>query len=1027
MHDLFMHGENIKMNDNDENDNYYDGDDNDNENDEIFHRSVRSILDQLVKHFRQNIHSDLEENSPSMIVPSNKSNDHDDDDGNDNNNNRVDDSSGTKSYGDNNELPRELSPIIRYWLDQLWSIAVQQQQQVGTTDTTTTNDNDNDNTAIEVVVLMVVSEWINGYDTSIRSIIFDTNGTNHHRTATANTILVPPFNPGCSSVLKNYELVLSEILFRLLDLVATHDDDDNNSDRNDDNNDNDNSNNNNNNNNITKSGSIVIKSSPSSLIATSSSSSSSSSSSAASPAASSLKRSLSRTINIISTDVTILTAAKNNEDNEDDNNNNNNNNDDNKNKNLRRNVALPTLLKILSDTLTTLDQVCVLLDNNKDTNNDENTSISNDNNGVKTNSLLEYYDCFRRCAVTLLAFDDGSNNNNNNNNNNNEKDDNSATSSLNIISPHHLSPSLSLPISTSTSLMTPASSVNVNKNDNLDIVQRMIKRLQDCRGDSSSKSDDDDNDDDNDDDLCPSYSYLDDNYWDSYSKSYLSTQGWIDPNNTKYISQLVDDIWNKMLSLLLLNRRQVEEVRQSKLLQRKSVLKILGGASPLLRDVRAHFFGRDMHGVEELLTQQQEEETISASSVVIRMGRRVVNNTTKKHTSRSNSNDDPPYQMIPSRIAVAVNALRLLLTPDMILLEHNDYQDDVVDVSSYGYRITREKILEDVFPICASLVDSTNTTYSTLGAAGFLLVTDVLLQSQLKDTTIHDVVDDDRRKILKCNNNDGNNNNNNALLNFMENTLSVLERAFQSSEGHGPVVVTIGRAQSKLFEIMLRQKEKNEDCHDDDRVRRRRRTVTGHWLTRLEKSSYRPTSEEQCLELLLGGILPLLSQHAVDRNNEADAIEVGRMGLAALLPLTTMTTTDGMGELWGDETTRKTQMASMVALINLMFAAHLIMPCHGGKIMSNLLAAAATATPITNGNKNGGWSEEKSPKTPTAASIRSMAVLTAAIALNICGPKFAGELVQSIEEDHEQYQQNILTVVSEVCKLAGDLIVREQI
>ncbi|OEU13638.1 hypothetical protein FRACYDRAFT_241980 [Fragilariopsis cylindrus CCMP1102] len=634
------------------------------------------------------------------------------------------------------------------------------------------------------------------------------------------------------------------------------------------------------------------------------------------------------------------------------------------------------LLKILSDTLTTFDQVCVVLDNNKNINSDENTSINNDNNGVN-NSLLEYYDCFRRCAVTLLAFDDGSNNNNNNN----EKDGNSATSSLNIISPHHLSPSLSLPISTSASLMTPSSSVNVHKNDNLDI-------------------------------------------------SYLSTQGWIDPNNTKYVSQLVDDIWNKMLSLLLLNRRQVEEVRQSKLLQRKSVLKILGGASPLLRDVRAHFFGRDMHGVEELLTQQQQEETVSASSVVIRMGRRVVNTTTKKHTSRSNSNDDPPYQMIPSRIAVAVNALRLLLTPDMTLLEQNDYQDDVVDVSSYGYRIIREKILEDVFPICASLVDSTNTTYSTLGAAGFLLVTDVLLQSQLKDTTIHDVVDDDRRKILKCNNNDGNNNNNNndnALLNFMENTLSVLERAFQSSEGHGPVVVTIGRAQSKLFEIMLRRKEKNEDCHYDDHVRRRRRTVTGHWLTRLEKSSYRPTSEEQCLELLLGGILPLLSQHAIDRNNEADAIEVGRMGLAALLPLTTMTTTDGMGELWGDETTRKTQMASMVALINLMFAAHLIMPCHGGKIMSNLLAAAATATPITNGNKNDGWSEEKSPKTPTAASIRSMAVLTAAIALNICGPKFAGELVQSIEKDHEQYQQNILTVVSEVCKLAGDLTVREQI
>ncbi|OEU13637.1 hypothetical protein FRACYDRAFT_262334 [Fragilariopsis cylindrus CCMP1102] len=188
MHDLFMHGENIKMNDNDENDNDYDGDgdDNDNKNDEIFHRSVRSILDQLVKHFRQNIHSDLEENSPTMIVPSNKNND------DDNNDSRVYESNGSINDGDNNELPRELSPIIRYWLDQLWSIAVQQQQQqqqqVGTTDTTTTTNNkDNDNTAIEVEVIMVVSEWIKGYETSIRSIIFDTNGTNHHRTATANT------------------------------------------------------------------------------------------------------------------------------------------------------------------------------------------------------------------------------------------------------------------------------------------------------------------------------------------------------------------------------------------------------------------------------------------------------------------------------------------------------------------------------------------------------------------------------------------------------------------------------------------------------------------------------------------------------------------------------------------------------------------------------------------------------------------------------------------------------------------------
>jgi len=946
-------GNNDNDNDSGNNDNVIDSD---NDNDSSVHIAVQDVLDQLVKHFRQNIHSDLE--NSFVFRPT----------GNDRLN--IDSSIIDNESFVGPEI--RLSTIVRYWLNQLWSPT--------------------ENYSL-VEILLIVSEWIQGYETSIRPFVFNTT---HH---SAGFTVIPQFDPGCLHILTNYEIMLSEMILKLLACI----DNDMNSDKN--------------NHDSNRNTSL------------------------------SLKRRFSRAVNVLSTDVTLLTSntldgnCRNNEqgvNKKSISNSNSNIKNNNNNNNLRKNIALPTLLKILSNTLTSLHQVCLLFDtktinrisdNNKVTN---NSTFDNANN-----SLPKYYDCLRRCAVTLLAFNYGTNNENGNN-----KDDKSATL-LNVISPHHIAPSLSM----SLSLMTPSS--GTFRNDGLDIVRRMIKHSQEVRRRTYPSGSED-----SDDELRYRYyldgigSYkgdIDDNYWNSNSESYFLTTDWIDPDNTKLISQLVDDIWSRMASLLLNRQVEVEYVidddihviiPQQRYQRRKSVLKILGGAVQLLQNVRAHFFGRDMHGVEKLMQQKQErkkgEESILASSVVVRMGRRVIKTT--KNDNTSSPNDESPYIMIPSRIAVAVNALRILLAPDMILLEQH-YQDDVDTL--YGYRKVRNKILEDVFPICASLLDSSNITIVILGAAGFLLAIDAL-QSHFEDT-VHEV--GDGGEIVE-----GNNDDTDAWVNFMENTLSVLERAFQTSADHGPVVITIGRAQSRLFEIMLQHKVKyrGKNCSNEDydnRFRRRRRIVTGHWLTRLERSSYRPTTENQCLELLLGGIIPLLSQHSTDGKNQADAIEVGRLGLAALLPLTTMTTTDAMGQLWGDETTRKTQIASMVALISLMLAAHPIMPCHGGKIMSNLLAAATTNTPTT-ANNNKSWPEEKSvherleftndsegnngnsPKTPNTESIRSMAVLTAAIALNICGPKFAGELLHSIRNDRERYQQNLLNVVSEVHRVAGDMMVR---
>merc|ERR1711935_917169 len=102
-----------------------------------------------------------------------------------------------------------------------------------------------------------------------------------------------------------------------------------------------------------------------------------------------------------------------------------------------------------------------------------------------------------------------------------------------------------------------------------------------------------------------------------------------------------------------------------------------------------------------------------------------------------------------------------------------------------------------------------------------------------------------------------------AWITFAENVLAVLDRALQSSSSHGHVVVAIGRAQSRLFETMLLREEHNNNNeerkqHSDDRFRQRRRVVTEQWLLNLERSLYRPTTERQQLELLLGGVIPLL-------------------------------------------------------------------------------------------------------------------------------------------------------------------------
>ena len=916
------------------------------------HRNVKEILEQLVAHFGQNIHAEVLVNSYSCkdttSIP-------------------VSVGSSTTANDTNNKLgerhERSTPPILQLWLDRLLSISLQINN-VSALDLHSDRadpdvnirfgrDNKRFSENVDEGIINILCEWIRGYEGSVRPRVFGTATTSSFVSSNE----MPTFDERCIPILKNYEFVLSKLLLKVTDKVE-------------------------------KKYSTV--SSTLTLVPTT-------------MPLSYLKGSLLRVINLLSTDVTLLTVSTRGEDKKNEEQN-----------HFRRNHGLPTLLQILGNTLEALRRTVATPLLQKTYDSDQTT-----NNQFKNIFVPECHGCLRLCAVTLLAFDMAEDNRENSNDNDCSFTDSAQSASV-VLLPHNVSPLLS--------------TSRDHRNNHLTLVRRILKQSENLTSDDSSDSSTNVrkylkgalNAD------SLSYDDVDDEYWNSLlsnSRGSLSTIGWIDSNsnNARATSRIVQDIWCIIASLLTSLSKQEGEVNnesceitedsvtvddndfkqhQERL---KFVLSMLGGPGPLLRDVRAHFFGRNLEGMEDLAQRKGKSNASDAndteiSSVVIHMGRRVTK--TKKNTDGS-PGDGPIHERVPSRSAAAVNALRLLLVPAMV---------NRMD------KTCRENVLEDVFPICAALLDSNNAAFVAVGAAGFLRAIDVLAPRET-DPASTDAGLDQRGLQKRSNIVDSD-----AWTNFAENTLTVLEKSLQSSSDRGHVVVAIGRAQSRLFEIiLLRGKqnkcEKQTQMMEDDigkRFRQRRRITTEQWLLTLERSLYRPTTKRQQLELLLGGVIPLLSQHALDERFEADGMEVGRLGLAALLPLTTNTPArvDATEQFGGEHIGRKTQMASMVALVNLIFAAHPIMASHGGKIISHLLMTAASITPSITENTSDHENEENPP---TVDSIRNMAVLTAAIVLVICESKFADQFLESIENDREQYQQKLLTVVSEVREVAAGL------
>jgi len=667
---------------------------------------------------------------------------------------------------------------------------------------------------------------------------------------------------------------------------------------------------------------------------------------------------------------------------------------------LRRNMGLPAVLRILRQIIEVLQQIVVAL------------RPGNNKNQIKVvefgKFMLECNGSLRLCAVTLLAFevlvDDD--------------DDADADFSFTpqiasaVFLPQKLSPSLSTSVD--------------QTNRDLSLVQRILKHsetlnnfgsstiarryLDEAIGSGSS-----------------SYNDVNDGFWTtllSSSEESVSTIGWIDPNwnNTRLTLRIVQGIWRIMASLIMSSSKQErvtniekhtanEDIMDGEVSisrqhreRRDFVLKTIGYRDSLLKEVRAHFFGRNLYGIQDLLIREKKHKIDGSDddnvkvpeylSNVVQMGRRGTKTKKKIDLNRSPF-DDPIYERMPCRTASTVNTLKLLLVPKMI--DNNEKR-------------WKEYIFENIFPIYAALLDSNNAVFGALGAAGFLHAIDFVSTQETTIASI-DIIPDQ----LVCKKSE-------SWSTFAENTLTVLDRALETNCGRGHTVVAIGRVQSRLFEVFILH---GKFSCDEERKRtiRRRRSATEKWLLNLERSLYRPTTERQQLELLVAGVIPFLSQMAMDEGSDANGMELLRLALAALLPLTTNSNMRGVEQTIRKSIGKKTQMASMVALINLIYAAHPIIASHGGKIMSHLLTTAASIEPSIARSACRQINEANCSEdgAPTNGSIKNMAVLIAAIILVLDENEFASEVLESIEDNSEDFQQNLVSVVMRVREVAADL------
>ena len=336
---------------------------------------------------------------------------------------------------------------------------------------------------------------------------------------------------------------------------------------------------------------------------------------------------------------------------------------------------------------------------------------------------------------------------------------------------------------------------------------------------------------------------------------------------------------------------------------RSSLLLDQLGAVSMLEVIRAHFFGRDA-------------DVLQDGSLVkprLHLGHTVTN------IKKTENPITPPYQSNESRLRATLTYLQLLNNVD-------------------------ESIWEGILPVIYELLSSGRDESVRWGAVSLF-------------------------HLLQCSgwggdDDGGGNGGGDARLALSvvatDNLLSMLSTAVRTCRVGGTLAV-LGLAQRHLLMRVL-----SKDPRSTDPFILRRRQVTQQWLLLLDKNNRHITQDYLVWGLLMGGITSSLFDHARCGEN-ADALEVGRLGLSALLPVLrgecgfcdvgdsddTMDSVEASLLFSGSrgfstacalsKTQRQAislavQVAALTALSNLLVAAHPIMLRHAGKLMCELVA-----------------------------------------------------------------------------------------
>ena len=234
------------------------------------------------------------------------------------------------------------------------------------------------------------------------------------------------------------------------------------------------------------------------------------------------------------------------------------------------------------------------------------------------------------------------------------------------------------------------------------------------------------------------------------------------------------------------------------------------------------------------------------------------------------------------------------------------------------------RVLTEVLPFCYALIDSSVPSLVAMGCAALMAL------------------------LSKCP-------YSNDWKEFEDNVISILDVTAKSSAD--PVSVGfVCLACSRAFEIL---KHRGKD----------RRRLTRRFLDLVMYRTRHQSDQSGMLRsILIGGLIPLLKQQSAN----AEAMELGRRGLQLFLPL--LRWDIGLSG-------RKVQVAALVALLNLMYAAYPIMPHHGEKIICEVVACRAHAHRLMVDDM-GLDDEEEKDLCLTLLSLADSATMTALV---LCG------------------------------------------